>query len=78
VVISSVVNTGNDARVGARALGVEDLDTKQGSLLGDTIGLRANSASTMSTMAVTIRVFAIFSKVFKEGSACDELSIRLQ
>ena len=54
VVVGDKVHTRDDGGVLARALVVEDLDTKDLGLLGDTVGPGANGTGAVSAVAVAI------------------------
>lgn len=58
-----VVDAGDDARVRAGAAVIEDLDTVDGGLLGDTVGAAADGAGNVSAVAVAV-----------SGLAADEAS----
>lgn len=66
------VHACNDPRVGARALSVQDLNTNQGSLLGDAKSLAADGASHVGAMAVGVGVDVVSTV---EGKSCAALEL---
>jgi hypothetical protein len=59
-----------------RTASVQDLDSIELGLLGNTISLRADSTSAVSTMAVAIGVGAITCKVGEEGGTAFKVRVR--
>lgn len=53
-IANHVVKTGNDARVGAGAGVVENLDAEQTSLFGDAISIATDGTSAVSAVAIAI------------------------
>jgi hypothetical protein len=74
-VVGNVVDTSNDTRVGSRTTGVENLDSVELGRLGDTVGLRTDSTSAVSTVAIAIGVRAVTSIVGEEGSTTLKLGV---
>jgi hypothetical protein len=58
-----------------RATGVEDLDSIELGLLGDTVGLGADGASAVSSVAVAVSVGAVPGVVGQEGGAALKLGV---
>lgn len=58
-VLGDELHTGNDTGVLARAVSVEDLDTEDLGLLGDTIGLGADGAGDVGAVAVAVGVVLV-------------------
>lgn len=54
VVVGNIVHAGDDGGELTGAIVVKDLDTVDGGLLGDTVGLGANGTRAVSAVAVTI------------------------
>lgn len=75
LVVGGEVDTGNDTRVGTGSLGIEDLDSIELGLLSDTVGLAANSASNVGTVAIAIGAGAITCVVGEVGSTYIRLVI---
>lgn len=70
VVVGDIVHTGDDGRELARAVVVEDLDTIDVGLLGDTVASGANGTRAVSAVAVTIAL--------SRGKGLDELGTALE
>lgn len=67
------VHAGDDARVCAGALGVQDLDADQGGLLGDAKSLAADGAGHVGAVAVGIGVDVVGTVEGKCGAALELL-----
>lgn len=66
-----IVDTSNDTGSGAGAGGVEDLDSNQGGLLGDTIEATANGASDVGAVAVSVGVGAVDVVAAPDGTTLE-------
>lgn len=74
-IVDDKLHTSDDARVGASAVVTEDLDSKEGGLLSNTVGGAADSAGNVGTVALAISVVVV-GVVGQEGSTALEIRVR--
>lgn len=70
---SNPLDTGNDARVGARSGRVKNLNSDEVGLVGDTVGGAADSTSAVGAVSVLVSVGRAGDEVRSPGSTAAEL-----